>query len=479
MKQLNEYDEVLKKPHPLFVYKNYINDIKFPTRDHIKESSEQDIFGRQVTLNLPEEDELFASFCNQEYFESVIKEFKIFSKIRPKLFKKIIEGDYQFGSDVKVEAKYNINNVRMYFDRDPVVREPNVLFDLIIFCDDFVNFEICEFDVDGNDQNLKVVECEKNTAVLFPFVPSSWSRKRIKEFNGKSITISFIVDNDLQEIDPTFCKQRVKSKGQVILTREDQISQKILVKTFDNEKEWFYYYQPWRAVSFSAYLEWKNFLEFEDEFPKFHVVQELDDRWDPETSTTVSVSGFDSNLELTDRWQKFIEYHISKYYFQNMFFLFDDEWKIWRPKLREKILSRNYTMGFARTKDYTNEFDILYDFQFIHDTGIMNKEGLEVHLDRSDKLLQSIVYFRHPEDECDDANLWLHNYVTFNHKFYPQCPEMEVPYKPNTNITIPYLPYAFHSVTPGIRPVGGHTRKMINVVFRVKPELNELSDALD
>ena len=169
MKQLNEYDEVLKKPHPLFVYKNYINDIKFPTRDHIKESSEQDIFGRQVTLNLPEEDELFASFCNQEYFESVIKEFKIFSKIRPKLFKKIIEGDYQFGSDVKVEAKYNINNVRMYFDRDPVVREPNVLFDLIIFCDDFVNFEICEFDVDGNDQNLKVIECEKNTAVLFSF----------------------------------------------------------------------------------------------------------------------------------------------------------------------------------------------------------------------------------------------------------------------------------------------------------------------
>ena len=100
-----------------------------------------------------------------------------------------------------------------------------------------------------------------------------------------------------------------------------------------------------RAVSFSAYLEWKNFLEFEDEFPKFHVVQELDDRWDPETSTTVSVSGFDSNLELTDRWQKFIEYHISKYYFQNMFFLFDDEWKIWRPKLREKILSRDYTNG--------------------------------------------------------------------------------------------------------------------------------------
>ena len=30
-------------------------------------------------------------------------------------------------------------------------------------------------------------------------------------------------------------------------------------------------------LSFSAYLEWKNFLEFEDEFPKFHVVQELDD----------------------------------------------------------------------------------------------------------------------------------------------------------------------------------------------------------
>ena len=63
MKQLNEYDECLKRPHPLFVYKNYINDIKFPTRDHIKESSEQDIFGRQqATMDLPEGDELFVSF---------------------------------------------------------------------------------------------------------------------------------------------------------------------------------------------------------------------------------------------------------------------------------------------------------------------------------------------------------------------------------------------------------------------------------
>ena len=187
MKQLNEYDEVLKKPHPLFVYKNYINDIKFPTRDHIKESSEQDIFSRQVTLDLPEEDELFASFCNQEYFESVIKEFKVFSKVRPKLFKKIIDGDYEFGKDVKVKSEYCINNLRTYFDKDPVVREPNVLFDLIIFCDDFVNFEICELDMEGNGVNLQKIQCEKNTSIIFPFVPSSWHRQRIKKFDGKSV----------------------------------------------------------------------------------------------------------------------------------------------------------------------------------------------------------------------------------------------------------------------------------------------------
>ena len=279
----------------------------------------------------------------------------------------------------------------------------------------------------------------------------------------------------MQEIDPTFCKQRVKSKGRVILTREDQISQKILVKTFDNEKEWFYYYQPWRAVSFSAYLEWKNFLEFEDEFPKFHVVQELDDRWDPETSTTVSVSGFDSNLELTDRWQKFIEYHISKYYFQNMFFLFDDEWKIWRPKLRERYYLETIQWVSARTKDYTNEFDILYDFQFIHDTGIMNKKVWKFIWIEVINCFQSMVYFRHPEDECDDANLWLHNYVTFNHKFYPQCRDgssIQTQYEYNN--TISSISFSFSNSWH--KTCGGHTRKMINVVFRVKPELNELED---
>ena len=147
MKQLNEYDECLKRPHPLFVYENYINNVEFPTREIIKENSEHKIFARQATMDLPEGDELSVSFCNQKYFESVLKEFKLFSKVRPKLFKKVIEGDYEFGKDVKVRAEYCINNLRTYFDKEPTVREPENIFDLIIFGDDYVDFEICELDM--------------------------------------------------------------------------------------------------------------------------------------------------------------------------------------------------------------------------------------------------------------------------------------------------------------------------------------------
>ena len=89
----------------------------------------------------------------------------------------------------------------------------NVIFDLIIFGDDFVDFEIHELDMDGNDVNLQKIECEKNTAVYISiFVPSSWYRQRIKKFDGKSVRVIFIVDDSLQEINPKICSQRVKQK---------------------------------------------------------------------------------------------------------------------------------------------------------------------------------------------------------------------------------------------------------------------------
>ena len=335
MKQLNEYDGCLKRPHPLFVYENYINNIEFPTRETIKENSEHKIFARQATMDLPEGDELFVSFCNQKYFESVLKEFKLFSKVRPKLFKKVIDGDYEFGKDVKVKAEYCINNLRTYLDKKPTVREPENIFDLIIFGDDFVDFEIHELDMEGNDVNLQKIECEKNTAIIFPFVPSSWYRQRIKKFDGKSVRVSFIVDDSLQEINPKICSQRVKQKRS-ILPKDEQVGE-----DFGIRREGIF--DPWGTYLFDDYMNWDHYVELEKDFPSFEKVLQIHS---PDGNTgnydSVSVSAFNKQVALSPIWQKFVKYHTSKFYFQYMFEKFDGIWKTWRPELKEKIYSRLY-----------------------------------------------------------------------------------------------------------------------------------------
>jgi hypothetical protein len=470
MKQLNEYDEVLKKPHPLFVYKNYINDIKFPTREIIKENSEHKIFAKQATMDLPEGDELFVSFCSQKYFESVLKEFKLFSKVRPKLFKKVIDGDYEFGKDVKVKAEYCINNARTYFDKEPNIREPENIFDLIIFGDDAVDFEIHELDMKGNDVNLQKIECEKNTAILFPFVPSSWHRQRIKEFDGKSVRISFIVDDSLQEINPKICSQRVQQKAS-ILPKDEQVGEDLGIK-----REGIF--DPWGTYLFDDYVNWDNYVELEKDFPSFEKVMQIhasgkdvDGKYD-----SVFASAFDERVVLSPIWQKFVKYHTSKFYFQDIFEKFDGIWKTWRPELREKIYSRDYTIGYMHSKKDTSESetpDIMYELLFTHDLECMNEHGLHVHVDRDDKVFQSMIYFRHPEDRCNDANLQLHHCHEWGN-YFPGIVDKKVDYISNRSVTLPFTPKSYHSVSPGDRTGNPYTRKMVNIMFRISPDLRQL-----
>ena len=424
-------------------------------------------------MDLPEGDELSVCFCNQKYFESVLKEFKLFSKVRPKLFKKVIDGDYEFGKDVKVKAEYCINNLRTYFDKEPTIRGPENIFDLIIFADDFVDFEICELGMDGNDVNLQKIECEKNTAIIFPFVPSSWNRQRIKKFDGKSIRVSFIVDDSLQEINPKICNQRVKQKGKINLPKDEQVGEDLGIKregVFD----------PWGICLFDDYMNWDNYVELEKDFPSFKKVMQLHTSGDDDGSySAVSASAFNEQIVLSQNWQKFVKYHTSKFYFQNMFEKFDGIWKTWRPELREKIYSRDFTIGYMHSKTDMNDIpesehpDIAYEFLFVHDCERMNRDGLHVHIDRYDKLIQSMIYFRHPEDRCNDANLQLH-YCHEWGNYFPGVVDKKVDYISNRSVTLPFTPTAYHSVSPGDRTGNPYTRKMVNIMFRVRPDLHVL-----
>ena len=231
-------------------------------------------------------------------------------------------------------------------------------------------------------------------------------------------------------------------------------------------------------------MNWDHYVELEKDFPSFEKVLQIHS---PDGNTgkydSVSVSAFDEQVALSPIWQKFVKYHTSKFYFQYMFEKFDGIWKTWRPELKEKIYSRDYTIGYEASKrgtwhaaEDTGESespDIMYEFLFTHDLECMNQHGLHVHVDRNDKIFQSMIYFRHPEDRCNDANLQLH-YCHEWGNYFPGVVDKKVDYISNRSITLPFTPTSYHSVSPGDRTGNPYTRKMVNVMFRVRPGLREL-----
>ena len=52
--------------------------------------------------------------------------------------------------------------------------------------------------------------------------------------------------------------------------------------------------------------------------------------------------------------------------------------------------------------------------------------------------------------------------------------DKKVDYIPNRSVTLPFTPTAYHSVSPGDRTGNPYTRKMVNIIFRVRPDLHEL-----
>lgn len=238
------------------------------------------------------------------------------------------------------------------------------------------------------------------------------------------------------------------------------------------------FYDPWGIYLCNDYLPWDEYLELEKTFPEFKKVESLHTSFNDGYSA-VSVSAFNEKLLLTGKWEEFVKYHISKKYFLRMFNNFGDIWKTWRPELLEKITSEDFTMGHVRSKVDMKDIpksehpDIAYEFLFVHDCERMNRDGLHVHIDRYDKLIQSMIYFRHPEDECNDANLQLHHCHQWGN-YFPGTIDKKVDYISNRSVTLPFTPTAYHSVSPGDRTGNPHTRKMVNIIFRVRPDLHEL-----
>ena len=194
--------------------------------------------------------------------------------------------------------------------------------------------------------NLKKIECEKNTAVLYFHLFLHLGSTENKKFDGKSVRVIFIVDDSLQEINPKICNQRVKQKK-----NQPTLKMNKLVKTFGIKREGVIaYLDPWGIYLFDDYMNWDNYVELEKDFPSFKKVMQIHTSGKDDGSMihAVSASAFDEQIILSQIWQKFVNIiqvnFIFKICLKNLMVF----GKLGDQNLREKIYSRDYTIGYIR-----------------------------------------------------------------------------------------------------------------------------------
>jgi len=110
---------------------------------------------------------------------------------------------------------------------------------------------------------------------------------------------------------------------------------------------------------------------------------------------------------------------------------------------------------------------VQYNFIFLIDKEIVGKNGMEVHVDDQKKIFQSMVYFKHPDDTCSEGNIHITNLKKDN----TMCDVVRCRYIQNRNVILPHTPSGWHFVSSRNSL---YDRKMINVVFQVKDELQEI-----
>ena len=184
-------------------------------------------------------------------------------------------------------------------------------------------------------------------------------------------------------------------------------------------------------------------------------------------------SAFDKNFNYNKNiWISFVEEHISKKYLETTCDLLEDHLIQWRPKLFEKIKSKNYTLGFRGDE---NECDISYDFKFgtgsdmqLNPKSTSTGKGTEVHVDFQNKIFQTMIYFPNFEDNGIGGDFHLTKLYQ-DGSFYDV---VKCSYKTNRAIIFPHHPSGWHFVTPR---KSEFIRRGAAVIYTMREDLQEIS----
>ena len=212
---------------------------------------------------------------------------------------------------------------------------------------------------------------------------------------------------------------------------------------------------PYKFIVIDNYCEEDEYLKLEKNFPYFPLVE----------NKSMRVSALKKSFKFDKKiWGSFIYNHLTREYFESTCLLFEDHLIKWRPKIWEKIKSKKYTFGNRQSNA-----EIQYEFKF----GIGNNEftsGKEstVHVDFQNKIFQSMIYFKHPEDTSTGGNIHITN-VKKDGSF---CNTVKCNYIQNRCFIFPHHPSGWHFVS---ERKSEYVRKGAGAIFTVREDLQEIS----
>lgn len=180
---------------------------------------------------------------------------------------------------------------------------------------------------------------------------------------------------------------------------------------------------------------------------------------------------------LTDKtipevWKKFIKYHTSFDFVQDVYKVFGDDIVINYPPMKNNLLQKHHCgVRFLEKKDFN------LDTQFVINTPVEKQSSvIEPHLDNPVEFFAGLLYMRNKDDNSIGGNLCTYKFKK-DPIFYGKSRVkdenvdliQEIDYKPNRLVFFINTLYSLHGVSN--KNISSHYRKYMNIIGEFNFEL--------
>lgn len=222
-------------------------------------------------------------------------------------------------------------------------------------------------------------------------------------------------------------------------------------------------------------LPWDLYNELNDTFPEYQKIIENNmglNEFKDNTAYRLNANQSLQRSDITESWKKFISYHTSYEFTNELFEIFKDSIKTIYKVSKEQLPNQNNIGVRFNGQNYFNT-----DCQFVINTPTSGDTSvIEPHLDNPKEFYAGLLYMKELDDDSIGGNLTTHKFKgapSFYGKSRVRNDKVdlveEIEYKKNRLAVFLNSPYSIHGVTK--RSKTDFYRKYMNIIGEFNQEL--------